>query len=280
MEKVRGEIKTERFVVPYRVFGDRGPYIVCVNGAAQSMASWRIVTANISKDARIVTFDFPGQGRGEIVSGGYTVDLDEQTGIMARVVDTACDAEPINIVSASWGGLIAINYAVSFPDRVQKMIVGGFSAKIHQRVLDALNVGRERLARGESGFTGKMIVEYFGQQIPDVYKRQIIAQFQNMEESRRQALIAHMFFFEAVYVRGSEIDFAKVKAQTLIINGSKDPIIVPEDAYRFAEQNPNCRVEIIPNVGHFLLFEREDLINMYKDFFLGKPKDSGTVKKL
>jgi pimeloyl-ACP methyl ester carboxylesterase len=255
-------------VIPYRVFGDKGPFLVCINGAGQSMVAWRPVISQVSRDIRVVTFDFPGQGRGEILSGGYVIEIDEQVGIVAEVIDVACGSESINIVSASWGGLIAASYASAFSDRVSKMILGSFSTKINQSLLDMLKSARERVAAGESGFGGELIIETFGRLIPDVYKRRILDQFRYMDENSRQALLAHASFFESIYTRGDEIDFSKIKAETLIINGENDTIIEPHDAHRIAESMPDCRVEIIAGVGHFLLFEREDLIGMYKDFFL------------
>ncbi len=38
MNIVKGELNLNRFVVPYRVYGETGRYIVCVNGAQQTMA--------------------------------------------------------------------------------------------------------------------------------------------------------------------------------------------------------------------------------------------------
>lgn len=263
-----GEIQTGRFQVPFRIYGKSGPFIVCVNGAAQTMAAWRSVISKVSKDARIVTFDFPGQGRGEILSGDYFVDIDEQVGVMRDVINHACGDEQINIVSASWGGLIAVSYAIAYPDKILRMILGSFSIKISRKLLDMLKEVKQRTAGGDKGFGGELIVETFGNQIPEIYRRQIKEQFRNMEEEKRQAVMAHAFFFETIHEKGDQIDFSKINADTLIINGANDTIIVPGEAFNICRKMPHCRVEIIPDVGHFLFFEQRDLIDKYKAFIL------------
>ena len=61
----KGQLKVGRFIVPYRSYGDASQFIVCVNGAQQTMAAWKSVVSYFSKDYRLVLFDFPGQGRAQ-----------------------------------------------------------------------------------------------------------------------------------------------------------------------------------------------------------------------
>src|SRR5689334_12144134 len=69
MARDKGEIQSGRFRVPYRIYGESGVMIFCVNGIQQTMAAWRSVISRFSKDFRVVVFDLPSQGRAEILSG-------------------------------------------------------------------------------------------------------------------------------------------------------------------------------------------------------------------
>ena len=60
----KGEVKLGRFLVPYRLYGTGGRFMVCVNAAQQPMAAWRPVVSYFLKDYRLLLFDFPGQGGG------------------------------------------------------------------------------------------------------------------------------------------------------------------------------------------------------------------------
>ena len=67
MKIKKGEIKEGRFLVPYRVYGDRDKMLVSVSGAMQTMAVWRSLVSFFASDYSIVGFDFPGPGRAQIL---------------------------------------------------------------------------------------------------------------------------------------------------------------------------------------------------------------------
>jgi pimeloyl-ACP methyl ester carboxylesterase len=51
-------------------------------------------------------------------------------------------------------------------------------------------------------------------------------------------------------------DAAKVTAPTLLIHGSHDRLVMPTMAVRAARTFPNCRVVLLPRVGHVAMMER------------------------
>ena len=75
---VKGILTTERFMVPYRIYENEGPHIVCVNGVQQSMGMWQTFISRFSRDLRIVLFDFPNHGKGKFLKGPKRLSLDEQ----------------------------------------------------------------------------------------------------------------------------------------------------------------------------------------------------------
>ena len=38
---VKAALRTERFEIPYRVYENDGPSLICINGIQQSMAMWQ-----------------------------------------------------------------------------------------------------------------------------------------------------------------------------------------------------------------------------------------------
>jgi hypothetical protein len=67
MNVKKGVINSDRFLVPYRVYGRGDQFLVCVNAAQQTMAAWRSVVGYFSETYRLLLFDFPGQGRAQIL---------------------------------------------------------------------------------------------------------------------------------------------------------------------------------------------------------------------
>jgi pimeloyl-ACP methyl ester carboxylesterase len=55
-------------------------------------------------------------------------------------------------------------------------------------------------------------------------------------------------------------DAARVTAPTLLIHGSHDRLVNPGMAGRAARTFPNCRVIVLPRLGHVAMMERPDLV--------------------
>ena len=112
MNKIRGEITVGRFQIPYRLFGRGSRFLVCVNGAQQTMAAWRPVVTYFSEDYRLLLFDFPGQGRAQIISGSAVVSLDEQVEVLHQVLAAQNVPEKSIVAGASWGGVVVAAFAL------------------------------------------------------------------------------------------------------------------------------------------------------------------------
>lgn len=95
--------------------------LVMVHGLAANMAFWLGDYAkHFSKKFRVTLFDLRGHGRSEISKNGYTpanlsADL---KGLM-----DALGLEKANILAHSFGGVVALNFACSNPDRVSSLVL-------------------------------------------------------------------------------------------------------------------------------------------------------------
>jgi pimeloyl-ACP methyl ester carboxylesterase len=63
-------------------------------------------------------------------------------------------------------------------------------------------------------------------------------------------------------------DAAKVNVPTLLIHGSHDRLVNPGMAGRAARTFPNCRVVVLPRIGHVAMMERPDLVATEMRYFL------------
>ena len=86
MKKIVGELVVDRFVVPYRIYGEGRDTILCLSGAKQTMSAWRSFVSYFQRDFRVVVFDMPGQGRAQVTSGSNRVTLDEQIQVVHELV--------------------------------------------------------------------------------------------------------------------------------------------------------------------------------------------------
>ncbi|MEE8240661.1 MAG: alpha/beta hydrolase [Nitrospirales bacterium] len=266
MRVTKDELKEGRFVVPYRVYGNAHQVLVCVSGAQQTMAVWLSVVRYFSPDYTVVIFDLPGQGRSRTLSGPPGASLEEQVAVLDRVISVTRNNGQINLAAASWGTVVAASYAAQHPGASDKLILASFGLKPSDALLEVIKDGQKLVDTNNGQRLGHLIIERFGQDIPDTYKHRIIEQFSNMGTDQLMAFYAHSESVENARHLSDFIDLHKIEAKTLIINGENDAILDLGDAASAAERIPNCQFRVLPGVGHFLHFECEDILDIYKEF--------------
>ena len=139
--RVKDVLTVGRFLIPYRIYENKGPQFICVNGVQQSMAMWQSLVARFSNNYRIVLFDFPNQGKAKILTGASDVSLDEQIEILAAVIDKTSINQDATVCAASWGGVIAIAFAEQYPDRVKRLILASLGTKPNKKMIETIKEG-------------------------------------------------------------------------------------------------------------------------------------------
>lgn len=98
-----------------------GPPVVMVHGLlVGSLASWYFTAAPaLAKRHHVRLYDLRGHGRSDRARTGY--DVATLAGELAAVA--AALPSPIDVVGHSWGGLVALRFALDHPDRVRRVAV-------------------------------------------------------------------------------------------------------------------------------------------------------------
>jgi 3-oxoadipate enol-lactonase len=122
--------------VYYERRGD-GPQLLFLNGSGSSIATSELLINLFANDFDVVVHDQRGLGRSEIPAGPYSM------------VDYAADAaalldeigwERARVVGVSFGGMVAQELAVTWPERVERLALlctspggaGGASYPLHE----------------------------------------------------------------------------------------------------------------------------------------------------
>jgi len=266
MKIQKGEINEGRFLVPYRIYGSAKKTIICVSGAKQTMAAWRSFITHFISDYSVAVFDLPGQGRSSILSGPHGVTFDEQIEVLDKIVNKTNNNMPVHLAAASWGTIISAAYAARHPDSVDKMILGSFGAKPNQNVLDLIKEGQKLFNNNQRSKVAPLMIKMFGQYIPDFYKNNIIEQFRTMSWEQCMSFYEHCEFVKKSQDIEDYIDLKNIKAPTLIVSGEYDEILDQKDVAVASSRIPDCELKTVLGAGHFLHWEREDILHTYSEF--------------
>jgi pimeloyl-ACP methyl ester carboxylesterase len=106
-------------------WGGRGEWIVLLHGLASQAHIWDLVAPQLVDAFRVIAIDLRGHGLSDKPATGYdfasiTDDLDH--------ILTALKIECATLIGHSWGGNVAVQYAVDQPARVSGLVLvdGGF----------------------------------------------------------------------------------------------------------------------------------------------------------
>jgi pimeloyl-ACP methyl ester carboxylesterase len=266
MKTIKGELVLCRFLVPYRVYGEAAATIVCISGAKQTMAAWRSFVSHFVSNYSVVVFDLPGQGRAQILSGAPAVSFDEQVEVLEGVVNATNRNGAVHLAAASWGTIISAALAARHPDLVDKMILGSFGAKPSRAVIEVIKVGQRLFDEDKTSEIAPLMIEAFGQYIPEAQKKQMIDQFRHMSREHFLSFYEHCSFIEQASDIAEFVDLASIKASTLIVTGEYDSLLDVTDIEAAALRIPDCEFKLVPGAGHFLHWEKADILHIYSDF--------------
>ena len=268
---VKGTIESGRFVIPYRIYEHDGPHIICLNGVQQSMAMWHTLVMRYAPHYRVVLFDFPNQGKGKVTSGPIFVTLDEQVEILREVMKATGINKNVTICSASWGGIIAMAFASQYHNEVKQLCLASLGTKANDAMVKTIQKGFQIDPQNRQKMAD-ILIESFGQNLPENVKNKIVSQFHSMSEENLRAFYEHGLFVVSTKKLGDLINLPSIKVKTFLIYGENDTIIDLEDVKFLSSQIPNSEVRVVKGAGHFLHMEQECIFDIYEDILPIPPR--------
>jgi esterase len=113
------EIRVNGVSLYYETYGS-GDAIVGLHGAGSSAVFWAEAAPKLATRGRTILYDRRGSFRSERPEP-YATNVHEQADDAAALID-ALDAAPAIVVGRSYGGAIAIDLALRYPERIRAMV--------------------------------------------------------------------------------------------------------------------------------------------------------------
>lgn len=252
----------------YRAYGHASPALICINGAQQTMSSWRSFIGALVGHYRVVTFDFPGQGRSHFHSSRVALTVDEHVDIVARVAQAA-NARPAAVMGASWGSVVAAGYAARYPQDVSQLLLAGFALRPTPALRALVAEGRRLFLQGYQAALGALIIGGFGARLPESLQRMILMQFRTLSHAHAAGFIAHSQLVVDIGDVRRLFDLGAIRAETLVMNGAEDCLVDATELAWIEAQIPRCTTKLVAEAGHFLHLERPAILDDYRAFFVG-----------
>ena len=248
-------IEVQGMQVHYRDEGE-GDVIVLLHGTGASLHTWEPWTEILKKNYRVIRLDLPAYGlTGPHPEGKY--QMDNYVAFLHEFLQKKA-VQKICLGGNSFGGKVSWEYALKYPDEVEKLILidaSGYPS-------DKKSPWVFRLARTP---VLNQIVRYvtprffLENNLKQVYADdsrvtdELITRYYDMalSEGNRQAFIDRA----GIKSISNHEQIPSITAPTLILWGAEDLWIGPEEGEKFDANLPNSQLIIYENVGHIPMEE-------------------------
>jgi 3-oxoadipate enol-lactonase len=216
----------------------------------------------------VVTFDCRNIGQSDRRDEPYTID--DEARDVAAVMDAA-GLESAAVYGRSRGGMLAQEFALSFPGRTSSLILSGTSSRgpnavgSTERVNAAMNftpeMSREQIFATQNE---AMAAPGWRERDPEAFdyclKVDLEAPPRRFAVERQRGAMAQWSSFDRL---------GSIKVPTLVLCGEDDGMVPPENSRKLASAIPGARLQLIPQCGHLPMLEQPDTVAKAVFDFLG-----------
>jgi len=263
-----------------------GPTLVCHGGGPGFSGLYLQDVGGLDEHLELVLLDPRGTGGSDRPADPRAYSIEDYANDVEELREHL-GLERINLLGHSHGGVVAMDYAARFPDRVEKLILASTLARFAQEQVGAMEAGMAAKS-GEPWFedaSAALAAEQAGE-------------FETDEELGQLALREFPFYFahygeaERAYLESLRDDIpnadtlryfnqeifetfdlrpqlAKITAPTLVVTGKQDFITGPVCADDIEASLSDVRKVVIPGAGHFVFVETPDEFRAAVLEFLG-----------
>ena len=255
---------------------DQADSLLLIMGLGANTTSWEMQIPAFSREYRTVAFDNRGSGRSDKPQSPYTIPQ------MAD--DAAALLDHLGISSAhvfgmSMGGMVAQEMALRHPQRVRTLVLGGTMAGGPNAVMAGPQLIQQWASTAllpleqaiENGLRFLYSEEFIARNHERLVRRALdLAYLQPPLHAVQRQVMAVLQFntFQRL---------ADVTSPTLVISGTADQIVPPENSRILAERIPGAQLIEMEGAGHGFLAEKAEETNSTVLAFLrrqggGSPK--------
>jgi 3-oxoadipate enol-lactonase len=217
----------------YHEVRGRGEPLVLLEGLGGDIAGWRRNIPRLAGELRVIAFDHRGNGRSSAPDEPMTMFtfVDDAVAVLDHLgIDRA------HLYGQSFGGMVAQEVALTLPDRVRSLILACTHPGVRHAAPIRATVPKDRPWEA-------LYSERFRREHPDEVAEDLrLGTPQAPQMARRQ--------WEAMQGFDSFERLPSLGVPTLILHGTEDRTVHPDNARVLADRIPGARLVLLEGAGH------------------------------
>jgi 3-oxoadipate enol-lactonase len=248
------KVKSDDTDIFYNVLGE-GPAVVLLHAFPVDHGMWQPVAERLAAHYRVVLIDLRGHGDSDPGQGPAT--MEKHAGDVARVCDAAGVGKAV-FGGVSIGGYVLFEFWRRYRQRATALILADTRAQAdsEQTRTTRLQAADDVKRNGPDAFLDSLAPKLLGQTTrrnrPD-----LVAAARAMMDRMTVAGIAAVQ--QGMAMRPNSVPtLSSIDVPTLLLFGDEDTVTPAADAELMRRSIANSRLQIVPQGGHFSVFERQD----------------------
>jgi 3-oxoadipate enol-lactonase len=246
----------------YTLEGTReGIPLVFINALGTDLRIWDGVVPHLTDRYPVLRFDKRGHGLSDCPPAPYSIH-DFSTDLLCLL--DQLDIPQAITVGISVGGMVAIDFGASWPERVHSMVLCDTAP-----VIGTADLWNDRINRLRQHGMRSMAEAILARWFSPAFKEKLPAAYQGYYNMlTRMPVEGYTGTCEAI--RDADLTEAArtIGAHTLILCGTEDVSTPPDLVRRLVELMPNAEFQEIPGAGHSICIEQPGLVAEQIAWFL------------
>jgi pimeloyl-ACP methyl ester carboxylesterase len=243
----------KHYTVEFREWGE-GPPVVVVPGLAGGFELLGPMARLLARHFRVISYQLRGED--DCFALRRQFGMTDLVNDLAEFLDWQCLERPA-VMGVSFGAVLALEFAVRFPRRLNALCVQGVGARFERGLLQ--QVASTVLSRYPLPPDNPFVNQFFNLLFGSRQRPEPLFQFVTSRcWQTDQSIMAHRFHL----VEQFDIDgrLGRLDAPTLILSGDRDLLVSSKSLQALCDGIPNVRHTPLPRCGHLAFVTRPDLV--------------------
>jgi pimeloyl-ACP methyl ester carboxylesterase len=251
------------------VIKGNGRPVVLIHGNPGSCQDWSRLYTPLSARYQALAFDRPGHGHSDRPNHNGALTVEVQAKLLCAALDQLRVEQPI-LVGHSWGGALALVYAMLYPRDVAGLVL--LAPAVYESddgvsflsKLPAWPVIGDVMNFLFTPLIGAWLVRtdlakaFSPDSVPKKYLRHSLSEWTRPKKVKWYSIDDALLNTSLPKLSS---DYSQVTVPTMILTGDSDQIVpAKENAYRLHEALPQSELIVLPRTGHQIPFTKPEAV--------------------
>ena len=257
----------------YKAFGDAPATLIFIHGVGMCKEIWQPQVEHFSKNYRVITYDFLGHGQSLLKKDKLT--LEDYISQLYNLVNEI-GVSNFSIIGHSMGALIAVAFALRYPEKVDTLIPINIVFKRTKKAQDDVIMRAKDVLKSQQIPNINQTLERWFKNKTSPYDLLKINNVQGWLKNTSPKAYSEAYYLFATSDRVFVNNLSNLQPPVLYLTGSEDPNSTSLMSEQMAQETPNSACESIESEAHMMAYISAKKVNPIIEYFLNNTYNTTT----